>query len=136
MSKKSGLGKILFGLGAGIGLGFLFAPQKGSETRKILAKKFNELLEQTKELDADDIKLEIEIKINEIKDQLADLDKEKILKIAKKKSEEIKKSIENLYELAKKKATPVIEDTVDKLRESAIVVTKEVLDKLEKEQEK
>ena len=70
--------------------------------------------------------------INKIKEELADLDKEKVLKIAKKKSEEIKEKLDDLYELAKKKATPVVEGAVEDLRNSAIKVTKEVLTKLEK----
>ena len=70
--------------------------------------------------------------INEVKKDLEDLDKEKVLKIAKKKSEEIKEKLDDLYELAKKKATPVVEGAVEDLRNSAIKVTKEVLTKLEK----
>ena len=45
---------------------------------------------------------------------------------------EIKEKLDDLYELAKKKATPVVEGAVEDLRNSAIKVTKEVLTKLEK----
>ena len=132
MSKKSGVGKFIAGAAIGAGLGILFAPKKGSETRKKLKLKFEELLNSVKELDKDDVKMAIEEKINEVKKDLEDLDKEKVLKIAKKKSEEIKEKLDDLYELAKKKATPVVEGAVEDLRNSAIKVTKEVLTKLEK----
>ena len=39
MSKKSGLGKFLLGAGIGVGLGILFAPKSGKETRADLKKK-------------------------------------------------------------------------------------------------
>jgi len=41
------------------------------------------------------------------------------------------KSAEDLAEYAKEKATPVVSDVADQLREKAIVVTKKVLKKLE-----
>ena len=86
--KKSGLGKFLAGAAIGAGLGVLFAPKKGSETRKELKQKFDELLAKAKEIDIDEVKETIENKIEEIKAELEDLDKEKVLKIAKKKAKE------------------------------------------------
>lgn len=133
MSKKSGIGKLLLGLGTGIGLGVLFAPKKGSETREELKTKTTELVNKVKNTNFDDIKDNIEEKINEIKCELDDLDKERVLNVAKEKSKAIKKQIEELYEVAKDKTTPVITDTLDNLREYAIKITKEVLEKLEKE---
>lgn len=129
---KKGFGKFLLGIGAGIGLGFLFAPNKGSETRKVLKAKLDDLLTEVKNLDADEVKQEIEKKIDDIKKEIADLDKEKVLKIAREKSEDIKDSVEDLYNYAKTKATPIVEKAVEALRESAVNATKEVLEKLEK----
>ena len=131
-NKKSGLGKFLVGIGLGAGLGLLFAPKAGSETRKELQNKFNDFISQLKEIDVNEVKDEFLAKIEDIKCELEDLDKEKVLKIAKEKSEEIKNKTKELIELAKEKGTPVLENAANEIRLKAIDVTKEVLKKLEK----
>ncbi len=130
MSKK-GLGKLIAGLGLGAALGVLFAPEKGEDTRKKLMEKIDDLVKKAKEIDVDEVKVEVEAKIESIKEELLDLDKEKAKKIAQKKAEDIKEKIEDLAKLAKEKATPVVQDSVEELRKYAIKATKAVLKKLE-----
>lgn len=132
MMNKKGLGKFLLGAGIGAGLGILFAPKKGSETRQDLKKMMDDLIEKAKKVDAKEVKENIEAKIEELKEELADLDKEKVLKIAQKKARQIQDAAEELVDYAVKKGTPVLEQSAEAVRQKAIDVTKEVLNKLEK----
>lgn len=129
--KKKTVGSLLLGTLAGIGIGVLFAPRKGSETRKLLGEKLDNLYKQVKDLDYEEVKIQIEERINEIKDDLKDLDKERVLAIAKEKSNQIKLKIEELAIYAKDKATPVVEKAIEDLRQTAIKATKEITKKLE-----
>lgn len=129
--KRKGL---LAGLVIGAGLGVLFAPKKGSETRKDLMRKFDELKNKAKDIDIAEVKENINIKIDAIKVELAELDKEKALKIAKKKAKQIKEMAEDLVEYAVEKGTPVLEKSAAAVRTKAIEVTKEVLAKLEEKE--
>ena len=132
MSKK-GLGKIALGAGLGAGLALLFAPKKGSDLRRDIKKKIDEFMKGVDDMTVSDIKKEFTTKVDEIKKEIDDLDKEKVLKIAKKKGDDLKKKADELVDLAKEKGTPVLEGIADDLRNKAISVAKEVIDKLEKE---
>ena len=129
--KKSGLGKFLAGAAIGAGLGILFAPKKGSETRAELKAKIEDLVKQIKKIDLEEVKEEFEVKLENLKAELADLDKEKVLEIAKKKAGELKEKAQVLVELAIEKGTPILRDMAEEVRLKTIDVTKEVLKKLE-----
>ena len=74
MSKKGSFGKFLLGLGLGVGAGMLLAPKKGEELRKDLKNKLNELLNKAKEIEIDDVRLQLEAKVDEIKYGMCKLD--------------------------------------------------------------
>ena len=133
---KKGLGKLFAGLAVGAGLGILFAPKKGSETRVELKNKMDDLLAKLKDIDAKEVKENIEAKIYEIKEEWEDLDKEKAMKIAKQKAKQIQEKAEELVNYAVEKGTPVLERSAESVREKAIEVTKEVLNKLEQKETK
>ena len=102
--KKSGLGKFLAGAAIGAGLGILFAPRKGSETRAALKAKINDLVAQIKNIDMEEVKEEFSRKVEEIKEGLADLDKEKVLEIAKEKATQLKEKAQELVDCFKHKS--------------------------------
>lgn len=131
--ENKGWGKFIVGASIGAGLGLLFAPKKGSETRAELKEKADELVKKAKEIKPEDISKAFEKKVDEIKKELKDLDKEKVLKIAKEKGEQVKVKATDLVNLAKEKGTPILEDAANELREKALVVAKEVVSRLEKE---
>ena len=125
MSKK-GFGKFLGGVALGAGLGLLFAPDKGENTRKVLAKKIEELLNKVKEIDAEEVKDELLYKAETLQAELASLDKERAKEIALKKATDIKEKAEELYKYAIEKGTPVVENAADEVRKQALKVVKEI----------
>ena len=106
MSKEKGfgLGKFVLGAAVGAGLGILFAPKKGEETRKELRAKLDEIIDQTKKIDVKEVKNEFNRKVEEIKMELVDLDKEKALEIAKEKGAALKVKAQELVDLPIEKA--------------------------------
>ena len=129
--KKKTAAALLGGAAIGAGLGILFAPKSGKETRAELKEKLDELVKKAKEVDMDDVKEYVVQKSEEIEAALKDLDKEKVLKTAQKKAQEIQKSAKELVDYVKAKGEPVLQDAANAVREKAIEVTKSVLKKLE-----
>ena len=136
MSKKNGLMKFLLGAGIGVGLGVLFAPKSGKETRADLKKKMDELLEKAKNIDIEEVKETIEKKVNEIKEDLKKLDKETAIEKVKAGAKKIKKKADELVDYAVKKGTPVIEAASKEVRESTIKTLESILAKLKDEEPK
>ena len=129
--KKNNAKPLLAGLALGAGLGVLFAPKKGSETRKDLKDKMDELLDKVKNMDKVEVKENIEKRIAELKSDLEDLDKEKALKIAKEKAKKIQDKAEELVEYAIEKGTPVLEKTAKEAKEKTIEILNATIKKLE-----
>jgi len=127
MSKKSGLGKFVFGAGLGAAISLLFAPKKGIELRKDIKCKLDEFMGNVDKLTIDDIKEEFNKKVEDIKKELEDLDKEKVLKTAKKKGEELKVKADDLVNLAKDKGNTVLEEIAKELKTKTVKVAKEVI---------
>ena len=134
MGKKAKtVGTLLGGAAIGAGLGILFAPKKGKETRSDLKKKIDELVSKAKEVDGDDIKEYVVRKTDEIEKAIKELDKETVLNAAKKKSKEIQENATKLVEYVKEKGEPVLQDAAQAVKDKAIAATKKVLEKLEGE---
>ena len=136
MSKKSGLAKFLLGAGIGLGLGILFAPKSGKETRADLKKKMDNLIEKAKNIDVEEVKETIERKVNEIKEDLKNLDKETAALKIKEGAKKIKKKADDLVNYAVKKGTPVIEAAAREVKESTIKTLEAITAKLKEEEPK
>ena len=137
MSKnKSGFGKFLLGAGIGVGLGILFAPKSGKETRQDLKEKMDDLVEKAKNIQVEDVKATIEAKVQEIKEDLKNLDKETVVSAIKSGAAKIKRKADELVEYAIEKGTPVIEAAAREVKASTVKTLESITAKLKEEEPK
>jgi gas vesicle protein len=130
MSKKGGFGKFLGGIALGAGLGLLFAPDKGENTRKVLAKKIDELLKKLNDIDLDEVKDELLFRAESLQAELATLDTDKAKELVLEQAEVIREKAEELYKYAIEKGTPVVEKAADDVRKQALKIVSEAEKKL------
>ena len=62
------------------------------------------------------------------------MDKEKAVDMAKKTAKNVKDKSQELVDLAIEKGSPILRDAADAVREKAVVVTRDVLARLEKQE--
>lgn len=134
--KKKGMGSFLCGAAIGGALAMLFSPNNGEENRRLLKKKFDEFALYVKNFDKDEVVSEINKKIDDIKKDLEALDKETVLKLAKEQGKKIQDKAVELFEYSKEKATPVVQNITEEIKEKTVLVAKDVINKLEKEEKK
>lgn len=130
MSKK---GNFLLGAGVGLGLGLLFAPKSGKETRDDLAKLIDTLIDKAKDIDVEEVKNAIIVKTRELETTLKELDKETAKQLIIDKSNEVKIKAQELVELAKEKGTPIVEKTAKQVKTKTAELLKTAADKLEED---
>lgn len=128
MGKKT---NFFLGAGIGLGLGLLFAPKSGKETRQDLAKMFNDLYEKAKEIDVEEIKNAIIVKTKELETMIKDLDKETAKQLIIDKSNEVKIKAQELVDLAVEKGTPIVQETATKVKAKTAELLKSTAEKLE-----
>ena len=135
MSKK-GMGKFIVGAAIGAGLGVLFAPKKGSETRKELKNKTKKMANDIKNIDAKEMKAKFDLKVQELKKNLENLNKETAIEMIKEKGQALLKKADDLIDIAKEKSTPVVEKAANEIKDKTVTILKSAIDKIEKNEPK
>lgn len=128
MSKKR---NFLLGAAVGLGLGFLFAPKSGKETREDLSKLLKDLVEKAKQIDVEEVKNAIIVKTKELENTFKDLDKETAKQLIIDKTKEVKIKAQELVDLAIEKGTPIVEKTAKKVKTKTAEILKNTAEKLE-----
>lgn len=130
MSKK-GMGKFVAGAAIGAGLGILFAPKKGSETREDLKNKTKKIAKDIKNIDPKEVKEKLDKKVQELKKDLENLNKETAKEMIKEKGNALLKKADELIDTAKEKSAPVVEKAAKEVKEKTVNILQGAIDKLE-----
>ncbi len=132
MSKKTNsILTFLTGTALGAGVGVLFAPNKGKETRKKIQGKYKELKEKLQGLNSDNISDFIdEVKV-EIENQIKELKKEKVVAVAKGKAREIKRSCDEMIDAASQAGNKVLLQTTKEFKTATVKTLKDIINKIE-----
>lgn len=128
---QSRLRNFVTGALIGVGLGILFAPREGSETRKKLKESFEELSDTVKNIDIDDTKEQILKKIENIKKQISSIKLEDAKKILTEKKELIEEKCDNIIYDVEASTIPAVIETTKKVKNKSDKILDDVIEELE-----
>ena len=117
-------------LGAGIGV--LFAPNKGSETRKKIKESFINLQKKVSSIDEESIQDYVNKKLDEIDREINKLELTNEYKKAKRQAKRVIKKIDKLISYMSKKGLDEFEDLIEDLKDKANDISEEILSNIEK----
>ncbi len=135
MSKK-GMGKFVAGAAIGAGLGLLFAPKKGSETRQDIKDKTKKVAEDIKNIDKEEVKAKLNQKVKDLKKDLENLNKETAVEMVKEKGNALLQKADELIDTAKEKSAPVVEKAAKEVKVKTVTILQSAIDKIEKKDTK
>ena len=115
----------------GVGLGVLFAPKKGSETRKDLKNGYKKITKKMGDIEKKDVEEFIKDAKRDIEAELEDLSCEKVLSKARDKAREIKIRCDEILEMATVAGNKALEKGVSDFKKETVKVLKEIINKLE-----
>lgn len=130
---KKQTGKLLTALGVGTLLGasagILFAPRKGSETRKMIKNSMANLYSKLSNINNKDVQKYVENKLANIELEIAKLDTTLEFKKAKRQAKKVTKKIDKLIKYTKKKNIGDFIKFLNELKEKSNNISEEVLTK-------
>lgn len=129
--RQSRLRNFVTGALIGVGLGVLFAPREGSETREKLKTSFDDLIDTVNDIDVEETKNMILAKIDEIKKELSKVKVSDAKKVLEEKKEMIAHKCDTIIDETASSAIPVVVDATKKVKAKTEKIFDEVIEDLE-----
>ncbi len=117
----------------GVGLGILFAPEKGSKTREELKKNSKTLLDMIKDIDLEETKENIIQKFEDVKKELSSLNKEEAKRVLEEKKELVELKCNEIIE--EKENFSKVEKVAEKVKEKTSRVVDSIIEEIDSMEE-
>jgi len=123
---QSKFGHFLTGAMVGIGLGIIFAPKNGSQTRDELKSSFENLLEKIKNIDIEETKANLLKKVSDLKKELSNLEADEVKTLINEKAELIIEKCDMLIKESEDASLKMVAESAQEVKEKTLKVLNEL----------